>query len=103
MSLHSKTIVRQYSSLLQIDFGRTVEVTSVATQGHPREEKWIQRYILRYSLGKNWFTYQASGRDKVIQHLLCLLCFAAKFFLEDDILQYVEVFMRSYIIRMKYF
>lgn len=56
-----------FAKYFQIDFGRTVEVTSVATQGHPREEKWIQRYILRYSLGKNWFTYQASGRDKVFK------------------------------------
>lgn len=54
-----------FAKYFQIDFGRTVEVTSVATQGHPREDKWMQRYVLRYSLGKNWFTYQESRRDKV--------------------------------------
>jgi len=49
----------------QIDFGRTMEVTAVATQGHPREQKWVLKYVLKYLLGKNWLTYQESGRDKV--------------------------------------
>ncbi|XP_068694975.1 sushi, von Willebrand factor type A, EGF and pentraxin domain-containing protein 1-like isoform X1 [Montipora foliosa] len=51
----------------QIDFGRLVEVTAVATQGHPKEHKWVVTYVLRYSLGKHWHTYQESGRDKVFQ------------------------------------
>ncbi len=42
-----------------------MEVTAVATQGHPREQKWVLQYVLKYSLGKNWLTYQESGRDKV--------------------------------------
>ena len=51
---------------LQIDFGRTTEVTAVATQGHPKEDKWMTEYVLEYSLGKQWLTYQESGRDKVL-------------------------------------
>ena len=54
-----------YCCNTQIDFGRLVEVTAVATQGHPKEHKWIVTYVLRYSLGKHWHTYQESGRDKV--------------------------------------
>ena len=49
----------------QIDFGRTMQVTAVATQGHPREQKWVLKYVLKYLLGKNWLTYQESGQDKV--------------------------------------
>jgi len=51
----------------QIDFGRTVEVTAIATQGHPREHKWVLSYVLKFSLGKHWLTYQESGRVKVFQ------------------------------------
>lgn len=51
---------------LQIDFGRTTEVTAVATQGHPKEYKWMAEYVLQFSLGKQWLTYQESGRDKVL-------------------------------------
>ena len=49
----------------QIDFGRTMEVTAIATQGHPREHKWVLSYVLKFSLGKHWLTYQESGRVKV--------------------------------------
>ncbi|KAL9989269.1 hypothetical protein ACROYT_G003802 [Oculina patagonica] len=56
-----------FPKYFQIDFGRTMEVTAVATQGHPRERKWVLQYVLKYSLGKNWLTYQESGRDKVFK------------------------------------
>ena len=45
-----------------------MQVTAVATQGHPVEHKWLLSYMLRYSLGKYWLTYQESGHDKV-RHL----------------------------------
>ncbi|XP_067016811.1 sushi, von Willebrand factor type A, EGF and pentraxin domain-containing protein 1-like isoform X5 [Acropora muricata] len=51
----------------QIDFGHLAEVTAVATQGHPKEHKWVLTYVLKYSLGKHWHTYQESGIDKVFQ------------------------------------
>lgn len=51
----------------QIDFGRLAEVTAVATQGHPKEYKWVLTYVLKYALGKHWHTYQESGIDKVFQ------------------------------------
>ncbi|XP_020615812.1 CUB and sushi domain-containing protein 3-like isoform X2 [Orbicella faveolata] len=56
-----------FPKYFQIDFGRTMEVTAVATQGHPREQKWVLKYVLKYLLGKNWLTYQESGRDKVFR------------------------------------
>lgn len=49
----------------QIDFGHLAEVTAVATQGHPKEYKWVLTYVLKYALGKHWHTYQESGIDKV--------------------------------------
>jgi len=56
-----------FPKYFQIDFGRTMEVTAVATQGHPREQKWVLKYVLKYLLGKNWLTYQEAGRDKVFR------------------------------------
>lgn len=44
-----------------------MQVTAVATQGHPREQKWVLKYVVKYLLGKNWLTYQESGQDKVFR------------------------------------
>ncbi|EDO36507.1 predicted protein, partial [Nematostella vectensis] len=48
----------EFAKYLQVDFGRHVEITGIATQGHPKEYKWVNKYWLRYTMGYYWFTYR---------------------------------------------
>lgn len=42
-----------------------IEVTAIATQGHPEEYKWVHKYHLKYALGAHWFEYRVNGEIKV--------------------------------------
>ena len=51
---------------LQVDFGRVVEITQIATQGREGAKEWVKEYHLQYSNeGSQFVTY---GNPKV--HLL---------------------------------
>ncbi|KAJ7383495.1 hypothetical protein OS493_027659 [Desmophyllum pertusum] len=97
-----------FAKYFQIDFGRTMEVTAVATQGHPREQKWVLKYILRYSLGKHWLAYQESGREKNSQDFMgSTACLRAEVYgcsFETDCLTFgSEVFARWHSVNTRYF
>lgn len=56
----------EYEKYLEVDFGSSIkELTAIATQGHPIEYKWMNKYELRYALGARWFTYKVHGKVKV--------------------------------------
>ncbi|EDO30628.1 predicted protein, partial [Nematostella vectensis] len=44
------------SEYLQVDLGRVVRVTGIATQGSPDEDKWASQYRLSYSNDSNTWT-----------------------------------------------
>lgn len=56
----------EYDKYLEVDFGSSIkEITAVATQGHPKEYKWMNKYELRYALGARWFAYKINNKLKV--------------------------------------
>ncbi|EDO36526.1 predicted protein [Nematostella vectensis] len=57
----------EFAKYLQVDFGRHVEITGIATQGHPKEYKWVNKYWLRYTMGYYWFTYRQDKAIKVFR------------------------------------
>ena len=50
---------------LQVDFADSTEVRGMATQGHPKEYKFMYKYTIDYSLGHEWITYTENGARKV--------------------------------------
>ena len=51
---------------LQIHFQTPKSLTGVATQGNARNQSWVTRFKLAYSLeGQGWRTYQEYNKDKV--------------------------------------
>ncbi|CAH1239872.1 TLL2 [Branchiostoma lanceolatum] len=53
---------------LQIDLGRTKQITGVATQGRDKYFEHVKSYSLTYSLdGRIWREYKESGRAKVFE------------------------------------
>ncbi|GAB1298312.1 Contactin-associated protein-like 3 [Apodemus speciosus] len=59
---------------LQIDLGKRMEVTAVATQGGYGSSDWVTSYLLMFSDGgRNWKQYH---QEESILHILqiCLLC-----------------------------
>jgi hypothetical protein len=54
-----------FDKYLQVDFGSMMEVTAIATQGHPEEFKWVHKYHLKYALGAHWFDYHVNDKLKV--------------------------------------
>lgn len=56
----------EYEKYVEVNFGLSAkEITAFATQGHPTEYKWMNKYELRYALGSRWFKYQVNGKVKV--------------------------------------
>ena len=56
----------EYEKYIEVNFGTSMkEITAVATQGHPTEYKWMNKYELRYALGARWFPYRVNGKIKV--------------------------------------
>lgn len=46
---------------LQLDFGETVMLTGISTQGHHSNNEYVSKYRLDYSVdGSAWFTYTQS-------------------------------------------
>ena len=44
---------------LQVDFGRIVEITQIATQGREGAKEWVKEYYLQYSNNESQFvTYE---------------------------------------------
>ena len=55
------------NSWFQVDFGRFVKVTMVATQGRQDTLQWVTKYRLSYSYDGNFFQdYKEGGYVKVI-------------------------------------
>ncbi|XP_022786019.1 uncharacterized protein LOC111326318 [Stylophora pistillata] len=48
---------------LQLDFGKTVVLTGIATKGHHSNDEYVSQFELEYSVDcANWFTYTRSFR-----------------------------------------
>lgn len=51
---------------LQLDFGETMMLTGVATQGHHSNDEYVSKYTLEYSLdGAIWFEYIQSTANNI--------------------------------------
>ena len=55
------------SQWLQVDFGRNVKITKVATQGRQDVDEWVKTFTLAYSVdgSSNFQPYQVNDVDKV--------------------------------------
>ena len=49
---------RNQGQWIQVDFGKTVKVTKIATQGRYNIRQWITKYIISYSQDCGFFEYQ---------------------------------------------
>ena len=79
--LHFKHISKRYgawvagnkrdNSWFQVDFGRFVKVTIIATQGREDSSQWVTKYRVTYSYdGKFFRDYKEAGYVKVLHFCL---------------------------------
>ena len=56
------------SQWLQVDFGRNVKITKVATQGRQDLDEWVKSYSLAYSVdgSSNFQPYQGNEIDQKV-------------------------------------
>jgi len=61
--------VQSNTEFLQVDLGKMVTLTGIATQGDKTMDKWVKTYTLKYSIdGSVWADYKegtASSNNKV--------------------------------------
>ena len=60
---------------LQVDFGRNVRITKLATQGRQDYDQWVKTFTLSYTLDGNpsFQIYQENGAEKVWWSISCLI------------------------------
>ena len=51
-----------YSDYLQIDFGKVMKITRMATQGRYSADQWVKKYILSFSLDGSAFHAYEKGK-----------------------------------------
>ena len=65
---------------LQVDFGRNVRITKLATQGRQDYDQWVKTFTLSYSVDGNpsFQIYQENGAEKVWWSTFCLMNISVK-------------------------
>ena len=58
-----KAGTRDRSQWFQVDFGKTVNITQICTQGRPNANEWVKTYYLSYSV--NGSTYKDYKNKRV--------------------------------------
>ena len=56
-------------SCVEVDLGRVVQVTAVASQGRSDRGQWVESFALSYSQdGVTWYPYYEGRSKKVTEH-----------------------------------